>query len=99
MTAVTVTPSLRAIVLDALHDAYWGRRAEIEGCRDCARIPAGICADHQEDNALACEYEDARKQIERNPADAEVLAVSCGIGDVMGTGAAEWVRDGEGGDG
>lgn len=72
--------SLREVILDALNDAYYGRRAEIEGCQVCVKQPAGICADHQGDNASALEYEEARKQLERQPEHPEVLAVFCGIG-------------------
>lgn len=78
-TATTARPSLRDIILDALDDAYWAHRAEIEGCRDCARNPAGICADHQDDNTAACDYEQARKHLQQAPGDPEVVAVSCGI--------------------
>jgi len=83
---VLARPTLREIILDALTDAYWGRRAEIEGCRDCSRNPAGICRDHQDDNAAALEYEQARKQIEHSPGDPEVLAVYCGTEEYQGAG-------------
>jgi hypothetical protein len=76
--ATTVKPSLREIVLDALTDAWYARRAEIQGCRDCGRNPAGICGDHQADNDAAFEYEQARKQIETAPGDPEVIAVFAG---------------------
>ena len=72
MTAPTMALAavpLREVVLDALTDAYYARRAEIQGCRFCARNPAGVCADHEEDNAAALEYEEAHKQIEHGAAD------------------------------
>ena len=76
----TITrPALRDIILDAVEDAYWYRKGEVEGCRDCARHPAGVCADHQEDNALALDYEEVRKQIQGSPDDPEVLAVLAAI--------------------
>jgi hypothetical protein len=80
MTAETLTvPSLRAVLIDALDVAYWAQRAVIEGCRDCTRNPAGICADHQADNAAAAEFENARKLIEQSPGHPEVLAVLAGL--------------------
>jgi hypothetical protein len=77
---VTAPPSLRAVILDALHTAYWAERGEIEDCAVCRRHPAGVCADpdHQDAHARTAEYEEARKRIEFSPGDAEVLAV-CGI--------------------
>ena len=76
MSTPTITrPALREVLADALDDAYWFRRGEIEGCVYCPKNPAGICADHQDDNIRALEYEEARKQIERNPECPEVLAV------------------------
>jgi len=75
MTATTTGLDLRAVILDALEDAYDHRRAEIEGCRDCARNPAGICADHRADNDAAFEYDEARKQIQFTPGHPDVLAV------------------------
>ena len=83
-TPVIARPTLREVILDSLNDAYWSRRANVEECRACARQPAGICPDHQEDNALAREYEEARKQIERSPGDAEVLAVFAGLSGTEG---------------
>jgi hypothetical protein len=74
-TAIITRPTLREVVTDALDDAYWYRRGLIEGCADCPKHPAGICADHQADSALARDYEDARKQIQRTPGDPEVVAV------------------------
>lgn len=80
MTAATIArPSLRAVILDGLEDAFYARRAVIEGCGDCARNAAGICGDHQADNDAAFEYDEARKQLERNPGHPDVLAVFCGI--------------------
>jgi hypothetical protein len=79
MTAATLTrpATLRETVLDALHDAYWWQRGEIDDCPVCRKSPAGVCADpdHQEANARALAYEDARNQIERTPGNPEVLAV------------------------
>jgi hypothetical protein len=90
MSAPALTgPSLREIILDALTDAWYARRAEIEGCRDCARNPAGICGDHQADNDAACEFEQARKQIEHSPSDPEVLGLA---GDVMAALSGEGER-------
>jgi len=72
----TITrPSLREVILDALDDAYWLRRGQIAGCRDCANVPAGVCRDHEADNDAAAEFDDARKQIERTPGHPDVLAV------------------------
>lgn len=78
MTEVTTRPSLREIVLDALTDAYWYRRGEVEDCRACRKAAAGICADldHQLSSAAALFYEEARKQIQNSPGDPEVLAVT-----------------------
>jgi len=73
-TAATIRPTLREVLLDALEDAYWLRRGQIEGCRDCARNPAGICADHRADNDAAWLYDDARKQLQRTPGHPDVLA-------------------------
>jgi hypothetical protein len=78
MTATLTKPSLREVVIDALHEAYWSRRANVEGCRDCTRNPAGICADHQADNDAAFEYEQARKRIEHSPGDPEVMDLFAG---------------------
>lgn len=79
MSAPTITrPDLRAVILDALDDAFWFRKGEIAGCVYCPKNPTGICADHQDDNALALQYEEARKQIERSPECPEVLAVLAG---------------------
>ena len=75
MTATISKPTLREVLLDALEDAYWLRRGQIAGCRDCARVPAGVCADHQADNDAAFEYDEARKQLQRTPGHPEVLAV------------------------
>jgi hypothetical protein len=78
--AKTVTrPSLREVLIDALDIAYWTQRDGIEGCRDCTRNPAGICADHQADNEAAAEFENARKLIEQSPGHPEVLAVLAGL--------------------
>ena len=80
MTAETLTvPSLRDVLLEALDDAYFYRRGEIDGCGDCPKQPARICADHRADNDAAREYEEARKQIERTPGNPEVLAVFAGL--------------------
>ena len=76
MSITTETPAtLRQIVLDSLHDAYWAHRNEIESCSCCRSHPAGACIDHQDDDAAARSYEDARMQIERSPGSPEVLAV------------------------
>jgi hypothetical protein len=91
-TATETRPSLRAVILDALDDAYYARRYAIEDCRDCTRNPAGVCGDHQADNDLARDYEEARKQLERSPGDPDVLAVFCG------TEAAAMVRGQNGGE-
>jgi hypothetical protein len=72
-TATTVKPSLQDIILDALNDAYWSRRANVEECRACTRSPAGVLTCHEEDNALALSYEAARKQIEHSPAALESI--------------------------
>lgn len=82
---MTAKPSLREIVLDALTDAYWSRRANVEECRTCTRNPAGVCMEHEADHALASDYEEARKQIEHMPGDPEVVAVGCGIEGGTGT--------------
>jgi hypothetical protein len=63
-TATSTRPSLREIVLDALNDAYYSRRANVEECRACTRQPAGVCPDHLDDSDLSRAYEDARRQIE-----------------------------------
>ncbi len=82
MTAATETgPTLREIVLDALHDAFYARRDGIEGCRGCRRNPAGLCGDHQDDAENARLYEEARKRIEQTPGNQEVLAVLGEISD------------------
>jgi len=77
-TATTAPATLREVILDAIEDACWYRKGEIEGCRDCARNPAGICADHQADNDAAYEYEQARKHLQQSPGSPEVLAVLAG---------------------
>lgn len=82
-TLTATRPSLREVILDALLDAWYARRAEIEGCRDCARNPAGICGDHQSDNDAAWFYDDARKQLERTPGDPAALAL---LGTITGAG-------------
>lgn len=73
-TPVITKPDLRAVLLDALEDAFWQRRAEIEGCRGCRNQPAGICPDHQADNDAAYEYDEARKQLQNSPEHPEVQA-------------------------
>ena len=79
-TPVITRPDLRAVILDALNDAYWCHRGEIEDCAACRVHPAGVCADpdHQTANAHARDYEEARKQIERSPESPDVLAVLAG---------------------
>ena len=69
MTVTAEAPALRAIVLDALHDAYWVQRVEVEECPRCRQAPAGVCADrdHQDALALALDYEAARRQIQDRP--------------------------------
>jgi hypothetical protein len=77
----TITrPSLREIVLDALTDAYWTRKREVEDCEHCRRSAAGVCPDedHQLSTAAFLFYEEARKRIEHMPADPEVMDVLCG---------------------
>jgi hypothetical protein len=81
-TLTGTRPTLREIVLDALTDAYYARRTEIEGCRDCTSNPAGICADHQADNAAASEYEEARKQIEHGADPGLIGAVAGELAEV-----------------
>ena len=81
MSATLTKPSLLEVVLDALDEAYWHRRAEVQGCRDCARNPAGICLDHEADNAAAAEFEEARKRLQRTPDDPEVAALLNGEGE------------------
>ena len=80
-TATTTKPTLRDILLDSLEDAYWFRKGEVEDCPACRRNPAGVCADldHQNASVLAQDYEEARKQLQRNPECPEVLAVLAGI--------------------
>ena len=80
MSTLTV-PSLREVLLDAIEDAYWYRKGEVEDCTACRRSPGGVCADldHQNSLAMALEYEQARKQIEQSPGDPEVLAVFAGL--------------------
>jgi hypothetical protein len=90
-TATETRPSLRAVILDALEDAYWYRKGEVEDCLDCRKQPAGVCGAHEADGALARDYEEARKQLERSPGDPDVLAVFCGIE------AAAMVRGANGG--
>lgn len=84
MSAARAMPDLRAVILDALEEAFWGHRDEIEGCRDCRNQPAGICPDHQADNDAAWSYDDARKQLQRTPEHPEVLAA---LGDSKGEAA------------
>ena len=82
MSTPTITrPSLREVVIDALHDAYWSHQGEVEDCAACRKAPAGVCADldHQNSLAMALEYEQARKQIQHTPGDPEVLAVFAGL--------------------
>jgi radical SAM protein with 4Fe4S-binding SPASM domain len=76
VTAATETrPTLREVVLDSLHDAFYARLSSVEECRSCAVQPAGFGPCHQEDAERAQEYDEARKQIERTPDSPEVLAV------------------------
>ena len=72
---VITRPSLREVVIDALDFTYWHHRGEIGDCADCAKQPAGVCIDHQDDLNRAAECEEARKQIQRSPESPEVLAV------------------------
>jgi hypothetical protein len=78
MTAPAIGhPTLREIVADALVDAYWYRKGKVEDCPACRRSPAGVCADEDHQLSLAASrfYEDARKQLENAPSDAEVVAL------------------------
>jgi hypothetical protein len=79
MTATLAKPSLREIVIDALNEAYWSRRANVEECRACAKQPTGFALCHEEDAELARLYEQARKQIEGSLASegttAEIAAL------------------------
>jgi hypothetical protein len=70
-------PTLREIVLDSLVDAYWYRKGEVEDCPACRRSPAGVCADEDHQLSLAASrfYEEARKLLERQPGDPEVVAL------------------------
>jgi hypothetical protein len=77
-TPTLAKPSLREVVVDALNDAYWSRRANVEECRACAKQPTGFAVCHEEDARLAAEYEQARKQIEGAPGDPEVLDLFTG---------------------
>ena len=81
MTATATRPTLREIILDALSDAYYSRRANVEECAFCAKQPAGVGPCHQEDSDLSRDYENARKQVERSLADpgtADELAALLG---------------------
>ena len=81
MSSATITrPTLREVLRDALEEAYWLQRGEVEDCGHCRNSPAGVCpdTDHQNANARAVEFDEARKQLERNPEHPEVLAVLCG---------------------
>jgi hypothetical protein len=92
MSTATITrPSLREVILDALNDAFWQQRAEIEDCAGCRKNPAGVCPDrdHQEANTRAVEYDEARKQLERNPEHPEVLSVLAGIGAAPAAGGEQ----------
>jgi hypothetical protein len=77
--ATEAGPTLREVILDSLHDAYWARQSNIEECPACAKQPAGVCACHQEDNDLSRQYEDARKQIEGSLAGPETAAELAGL--------------------
>ena len=91
---VITRPSLREIILDALTDAFWCRKGEVEDCPACRRSPAGVCADedHQLSLAAALFYEEARKQIEHQPGDPEVVAVLAGgTGEKCGADVAALV--------
>jgi hypothetical protein len=76
-TPTLARPDLRAILLDALEDAFWFQKGEVEDCGHCRNSVTGVCADrdHQDANARAVEFENARKQLQRNPECPEVLAV------------------------
>lgn len=74
-TETRTAPTLRDIILDAIEDAFWYRRAQVEDCGACSRNPAGICGDHQADNDLGALYEDARKHLQRSPGSPEVAAL------------------------
>ena len=84
MTATLTAPSLREVILDALNDAYWSRRANVEECRSCTRNPCGVCPEHEEDNTLAQEYEEARKRLQNAPGDLDVLAAAAEAGQREG---------------
>ena len=77
MSATLTKPTLREILLDALEDGYWYQKGEVEDCGHCRNSVTGACADpdHQNAAARAHEYDEARKQLQRNPEHPEVLAV------------------------
>lgn len=85
-TETTAKPTLREIILDSLTDAYWYRKGEVEDCQNCRKAPAGVCADedHQLSLAAALFYEEARKQMQNAPGDAEVLALVRGAAGMAG---------------
>jgi len=64
---------LQAVVLDGLTDAYWYRRAQVEGCPDC-RASAGTCLMHENDNHRAEEYETAGHIIRHAAGNSDALA-------------------------
>jgi hypothetical protein len=79
-TTVTRTPaSLRDVILDALSDAFYSRRANVEECRDCTRNPGGVCPAHEKDSGLARAYEEAQRAIRNTGGDGGVLRL-LGIG-------------------
>jgi hypothetical protein len=93
MTAATITrPSLREILLDALEDAYWYQKGEVEDCGHCRRSLTGACteAGHQNALALALDYEAARKQIQDSPEAISVLAGLDGAAPAAGNGGGSW---------
>ena len=82
MSATLTKPSLLEVVNDALNDAYWSRRANVEECLTCAKNPAGVSTCHEEDWHYVCEYEEARKRIAATVStDMELVALLNGEGE------------------
>jgi hypothetical protein len=76
MTAATKT-SLRDTLLSALQDARMWREDKYGYCDDCRKATTNVCLDHEDDDALAGQYETAKAAIESGDA-AKVAALLAG---------------------
>lgn len=74
----TATKTFRAVLIDALDEAIYSQQDKSLFCRDCGKAPDGSpCADHEESDALAGEWESAKALIQTGDA-AELAALLAG---------------------